>query len=257
MTRPDQTVFVAWHTEQPMARWAAVARLDCRHQDYGDPVYRFSYTQGARTIEGFHPLDGMEDLERIYESKSLFPVFKNRLLPSSRPEFRKFLQWNGFDPDDPPEPLVLLGRSEGIRKTDAIEVFPRPVPDSHGCFRNFFFVHGVRFHPGAVDAIAQLHAGDRLLLRLAPDNPIDSHAVAIDAGKNPIGYAPRYLARDIGRLMRECPNETLRLVVQQVNRDAPLQQRLLCRMEACWPIEFQPCDNFDFQPISNLISDVR
>jgi hypothetical protein len=35
-----------------------------------------------------------------------------------------------------------------------------------------------------------------------------------------------------------------------VNRDAPLQQRLLCRMQSCWPDDFQPCSGHEFQPIA-------
>ncbi|WP_417748727.1 HIRAN domain-containing protein [Rosistilla oblonga] len=253
MTPPNQTVFVAWHAEQPMPRWAAVARLDCLYSELGDRRFRFSYTEGARTIEGFRPLDGMEDLHQVYESTSLFPVFKNRLLPASRPEFRQFLEWNGFDPDDPPEPLLLLGRSEGIRKTDAIEVFPKPMPDSHGCFVNFFFVHGIRFQPTAAERISHLHPGDSLTVRREPENPIDPHAIALEANGSMLGYTPRYLARDIERLLSQCPAETVRVTVQQVNLDAPLQQRLLCRMNACWPAGFQPCDTVDYQPISSLV----
>jgi len=253
MIKPDQTVFIAWHTEQPMTRWAAVARLDCIHWEFAKPLFRFAYTHGAKSIDGFVPFSGMENLEQVYESTSLFPVLKNRLLPESRPEYRRFLEWNGFNPDDPPEPLLLLARSEGIRMTDAIEVFPKPVPDSHGCFRNFFFVHGIRYQANSVGIISDLHRGDRLTMRPEPTNPVDENAVAIESAGRLLGYAPRYLARDIGRLMRKCPSETVRLVVQQVNHDAPLQQRLLCRIEACWPADFQPCDGPDYLPIANLL----
>jgi len=87
-----------------MARWATVARLDCMQTEDATKLYRFAYTNGARSVDGFIPFDGMEDLEAIYESANLFPLFHNRLLPKSRPEYRQFLEWNGFDPDDPPDP---------------------------------------------------------------------------------------------------------------------------------------------------------
>jgi len=115
-------------------------------------------------------------------------------------------------------------------------------------------VHGIRFHPGATEKIGQLRSGDQLSLRLEPENPVDKHAVAIDAEGDPIGYAPRYLARDIARLMKECPSQAVQLVVQKLNKDAPTQQRLLCRMEACWPEGFSPCDSVDYQPIPTLTS---
>lgn len=105
----------------------------------------------------------MENLNRVYESRSLFPLFENRLLPATRPEYRTYLQWSGFDPDDPPEPLMLLGRTEGRKQTDSVEVFPQPLPDSHGCYINYFFAHGVRYHlPNAGLVLEGLRLGDRL-----------------------------------------------------------------------------------------------
>lgn len=46
---------------------------------------------------GFRPFAQMEQLDQIYESEELFPVFANRLLSASRPEYEDFLQWGGFD----------------------------------------------------------------------------------------------------------------------------------------------------------------
>src|SRR3546814_11059461 len=57
-------------------------------------------------------------------------MLTNRLLSRSRPEYEAWLTWSGFDPKDPPEPLAVLGVTEGIRQTDALEVFPRPLPDA-------------------------------------------------------------------------------------------------------------------------------
>ncbi len=252
---PTQSIFVAWHTEQPSPRWGPVGRVDALEMGFGKSIYRFCYTLGARSFEGFHPFDGMEDLDAVYHSEELFPMLVNRLLPSSRPEYNDFLRWNNFDPADPPEPLVLLQRSEGIKKTDAIEVFPCPVPDNHGCYLNYFFVHGMRYHldsPAAIHAVGLLHGGDRLTLRCEPDNPEDPFAVAIDAGTTPIGYTPRYLAHDLTRLMRDCPNGSINLFVQRVNPDAPFQQRLLCRMHGCWPVDFSPCSGPEFESIPKL-----
>jgi len=199
----------------------------------------------------------MEDLDSVYQSDTLFPMLLNRLLPKSRPEYNDFLRWNDFDPADPPEPLVLLQRSEGIKKTDAIEVFPCPSPDPQGCYLNFFFVHGTRFHLNkreTEEVVSLLHGNDRLSLRCEPDNPEDPFAVAIDCGNVPIGYAPRYFAHDFTRLMRECPSDSVKLFVQRVNPEAPFQQRLLCRMQACWPANFTPCSGPEFSEIPQLSS---
>lgn len=253
--KPTQSLFVAWHSEQPNPRWGPVGRVDSIYTGLGDPSYRFCYTNGARTLDGFQAFDGMEDFDEVYHSDTLFPMLVNRLLPKSRPEYKDFLRWNDFDPADPPEPLLLLQRSEGIKKTDSIEVFPCPVPTNQGEYLNFFFVHGMRFHlnkPETAEAVSQLHAGDRLNLRCEPENPVDPFAVAVDCGNVPIGFAPRYLARDFSRLMKDCPSDTVKLFVQRVNPEAPFQQRLLCRMQACWPANFTPCSGPEFESIPKL-----
>src|SRR5665213_2277786 len=133
-------LFVASRSSEPNNRgWTPIGRLEFDHG-----TYRFVYTKGAKMAEGFTPFIGMENLEEIHESAELFPVFVNRLLSKSRPEYEAFLQWSGFDPANPPDPISILGVTEGIRQTDSIEVFPYPVPDENGCYLNKFFLHGLR-----------------------------------------------------------------------------------------------------------------
>lgn len=246
----NSCLFVAWRSETPNPVWGPVGRLS-----YVDGVYQFCYTHGAKTLPGFVPFSGMENLDRVYESRKLFPLFENRLLPKNRPEYKTYLEWSGFDPDDPPEPLVLLGRTEGRKQTDSVEVFPQPTPDSHGCFVNYFFAHGVRYHlPNAGPILDDLQPGDRLDLRPQPLNPADPNAVAVFSSGTPLGYVPKYLAADVKRLIEECPEPTVRLTVERVNADAPTQQRLLCRLNACWPPAFQPCQGESYQPLVDVDS---
>lgn len=236
-------LYVTWHSKTPSPTWGPVGRLD-----FIDGLYRFIYTRGAMMLSGFQPFEGMPKLDQVYESHELFPLFKNRLLTPSRPEFRAYLTWSDFNPDNPPEPLLLLARTQGLKRTDTVQLFPCPSPDSRGCFVNYFFVHGIRHHlPNAGPVLGQLAAGDRLELRPQPQNPKDPNALAVFAHGVPLGYVPRYLATDTKRLIEECPTEEVRLFVQRVNPDAPMQQRLLCRLEACWPAEFWPCQGPEFE----------
>lgn len=246
------TLFVAWRTPDPAGGWGPVARLD-----FDEDVYRFSYTRGAQTLEGFRPFPQMERFEQVYESDELLPLFANRLLSKSRPEYEAFLRWGGFDPSNPPDPIAILGVTEGLRQTDSIEVFPCPQPDAEGCYLNKFFLHGVRWMPQpAIDRVGRLNSGERLLILPDVCNEYDRNAVAVrtDDERMLIGYVPRYLARDVWHLLRECDPDFIRLEVERLNPDAPLQQRLLCRMNACWPDEFRPCSSEDFQPIASGLS---
>jgi len=239
-------LFVAWRANDSTGGvWGPVGRLH-----YDGQLYSFCYTRGARKLQGFRPFSPMDDLDQVYVSEALFPLFANRLLSPSRPEYDAFLRWGGFNPDNPPTPLAILGVTEGIRQTDSIEVFPCPTPDSVGCYLNRFFLHGIRWmSPAGLERIARLQPKEKLTLRPEPRNRADRNAVAVFTASDnvQIGYVPRYLAHDVGKLLQEC--SFVELEVQQLNRDAPLQQRLLCCMHSCWPPEFRPCQGDDFLPI--------
>jgi len=228
--------------------WSPIGRLQ-----FENGVYRFVYTQGARTAQGFMPFTGMEELGAIHESQELFPIFANRLLPESRPEYEAYLRWSGFDPASQPDPIAVLGVTEGIRRTDMIELFPCPVPDEAGCYMNKFFLHGLRYMPEAARArVLVLKPEERLYPVLDFCNPADTNAVAlrtVEGDRLILGYVPRYLAHDAWNLFQKCDPDFIEVYVHRVNPDAPLQQRLLCRMHACWPEDFQPCSGEEFQPI--------
>jgi len=241
------SLFVAWRPSEPEhAGWRPVGRLE-----FDGNLYRFCYTRGARK-PGFRPFSQMNDRDRVYESEELFPLFANRLLSQSRPEYDHYLRWSGFDPSNPPDPIVVLGVTEGLRQTDAVEVFPCPMMDADGCYSNKFFLHGIRWLPNvAMERIVKLSEGEPLKLMLDLQNDHDPHAVAVrtDVERMQIGYVPRYLAYDVWQLVQRCDVDFIELRVDRVNRDAPLQNRVLCRMRACWPGGFQPCGSEDFMPI--------
>lgn len=246
----NQAVYVAWRSGgDSTGNWGPVGKLERI-----DSGYRFVYTQGARKLEGFQPFPGMDNLEAVYESAELFPLFANRLLAPSRPEYQSYLEWSGFNPDNPPDPIALLSITEGRRTTDYIEVFPCPLPDNEGCFVTKFFLHGIRWMaPAAWERISQLKSGEPLSLMLDVMNSYDRHAVAVRTSEIQsrilIGYVPRYLAYDIGRLCFECDPKYFQLTVERVNLKAPLQFRLLCRLRACWPDHFEPCTSELYRPI--------
>jgi hypothetical protein len=124
--------------------------------------------------------------------------------------------------------------------------------DADGCYSNKFFLHGIRWLPNvAMERIVKLSEGEPLKLMLDLQNDHDPHAVAVrtDVERMQIGYVPRYLAHDVWQLVQRCDVDFIELRVDRVNRDAPLQNRVLCRMRACWPDGFQPCGGEDFMPI--------
>jgi len=251
----SNSLFLAWRSgDSVRSRWGPVGRLD--HVNNG---YRFVYTRGAKTLEGFQPLPGMPDLDKVYESDEPFPFFANRLLDPSRPEYEAFLMWSEFDPDNPPDPIAILAVTEGRRVTDSFEVFPCPSPDSEGCYISKFFLHGIRWMPdAALERINRMGKGDVLGLMLDVCNSYDPDAVAVrtsdERNRFLVGYVPRFLARDVRGLCEACDPDLISVTVERVNRDAPFQQRVLCRMRSCWPDDFRPCSREEFQPLVSVTS---
>lgn len=253
----NTSVFIAWRGGSPeRGEWSPVARLD-----HSDGEYRFVYTQGARMLAGFHPFPGMPDLNEVYRSRALFPMLTNRLLSRSRPEYDAWLTWSGFNPKNPPDPLAVLSVTEGIRQTDALEVFPRPIADPQGNYGTRFFLHGLRHASAQAHArLSALRSGDFLCVELEDDNEHDPHAVAVlDDGVSRLrlGYVPRYLARDVRALIACNGVEAISLRVARINLDAPMQMRMLCTLEAPWPRGFEPCAGAEFQPIVDVADMVQ
>ncbi|MCZ2343907.1 MAG: HIRAN domain-containing protein [Bacteroidales bacterium] len=247
-------VFVAWRSGgNANGVWGPVGRLERI-----DSGYRFVYTKGARELKGFQPFPGLSDLGAVYESDELFPLFANRLLARSRPEYQQYLEWNGFDPNNPPEPIALLRVTEGQRATDQLEILPCPLPDEERRYLTKFFVHGIRWtSPSAIEQIHKLKPGDHLGLLPDINNEVDPNAVAVrnlgGTEKHLLGYVPRYLAYDVRKLCLSCTPGAAVLTVERVNPDAPLQFRLLCRLRACWPADFTPCSDGLYQPIPDAV----
>lgn len=246
----SQELFIAWRAGgAAQGRWGPVGRLS--RVAHG---YRFVYTRGARALEGFRPFPDMPRLDAVYESETLFPLFTNRLLARSRPEYEAYLTWGGFDPRCPPDPIALLGVTEGMRQTDSLELFPLPQLDAEGRYSSRFFLHGLRWMPAAARTRAtQLEPGEPLGLLLDESNAFDRQAVAVrtsdDRDQFMIGYVPRYLAADVRRLCASNAADAIELSVVRANPNAPLQHRLLCQLRARWPQGFSPCTNDEYQPM--------
>lgn len=238
-------LFIAWQ-DPIQRRWMPVGKLD-----FVEGVYRFLYTKGAKNAKDFMPFGLMKDLSKVYKSTELFPLFSNRLLNKSRPEYKDFLHWLKLREDED-DPLALLALTEGKRETDNLEIFPCPEKTTDEKYLAKFFVHGIQ-HLGkcATEVISNLKNGERLLLMADLQNPYDQYAIAIRNIETIIlGYSPRYLAIDFNELLKNGDPKDIFLEVEQVNLNAPLQLRLLCQITSPWPSEFRPCSSENYLPIN-------
>ncbi len=244
----ERSLFVSWR--DPVGSNHPIGRLLRRLGPDGE-AYRFSYLKAVEQLEEFEPLPGLPDLHRRYESSRLFPVFANRLMPRSRPDFG--LLASRVDLDRDADPFEVLARTGGRRVTDRIEVFAPPERTPAGESTLLFLARGIRDVPGAVEAVARLAAGDRLVVADQPDNESSARAIlrrATDASQ--IGWVPDYLVEHVHEL-RQLNGEDPVITVEHVN-DATVaaHMRLLCRLRAPWPDGYKPFADEAFQPLADL-----
>lgn len=246
-----KTLFLAW--QDPKSRsWFPIGRLT-----FDGDKYQFVYTQGASLAQkkcGFESLLSFPRLDEVYKSTQLFPVFSNRLMPRSRPEYSDFVQSLNI-PQHEDDPIAILARSGGQRKTDTLTVFPYPEPDEEGRYHIHFFSHGLRHLPDcAIGRINQFELGEKLWLAHEFQNIYDSQALTLHTEDHYIvGYCPRYLNSEVFELLRQ--NQRLvEVCVERVNQPTPLQFRLLCNMTAQWSDDFRPFSSQDYQPLTAKVT---
>ncbi|NJM66473.1 MAG: DNA-binding protein [Acaryochloris sp. RU_4_1] len=247
-----QTLFLAW--QEPNSRsWFPIGRL---RRD--GTQYQFVYTYGVQDAQdkcGFQALHSFPNLKREYRSAELFPLFSNRLMRPSRPDYRDYIEWLDI-PRHQDDPIAILSRSGGRKATDTFEVFPCPVPDENGLYHIHFFSHRLRHLPEcSVERISKFKLNERLYLANEFQNPYDPRALLLCTEDHHIvGYCPRYLVADALEILQKQPG-LVHVHIERVNlAPTPLQFRLLCNMTAKWPQEFRPFSGQEYQPIVSKIS---
>lgn len=242
----DKILILCWK-EPELREWIPVGRLWQQ-----DNQYFFCYTQGLKKAQqnnNFTFLGEMTDAKQIYFSDELFPVFQNRLLAKSRPEYKRYLDWIGLE--DNLTKLDELARTNGIRATDSLQLFEIP-KINNGKYTTLFFSHGISHLPESyLDRIETVKEDEKLYLMQDIQNKVDRLALMLrtDDPVELMGYCPRIYTKDINRLLVANDNE-VKVTVKKVNETAPLQVKLLCQLEAKWPAGFSPFDDEEFKPFS-------
>ena len=218
---------------------------------FKDGYYSFQYTKGALNEKDFRPFESMKNLERVYESKELFPLFKNRLLQKSRPEYQDYLKWLNIKTKSmhPMEELALTG---GVRATDSFELFPLPI-NENGYYSVKFFSRGIRHLAKSYNQRVEGLGEDRKLYLMRDiQNQLDGYALVLRTD-NPIelvGYCPSFYTKDFNYLIENNGADNIFLRVIKNNLDAPSQLKLLCEFKTKWSEGFTPFDSEDFQVIT-------
>jgi len=242
----DRRLFVAWR--RPDRLIVPVGLLTQRMSSHGRE-FGFVYLKGAEINEEFPGLPGLGDLHRHYTSPVLFPVFANRVMPRERADYGSFVEQ--LDLSIEADPFEVLGRSEGVRTTDRIEVFPDAERTAAGELSTRFFARGIRHRSGASEAVGQLCVGDELVLVDEPENEVNARALLLHTRTGQcVGWAPDYLL-DLLHDLREINGEPSPITVEHVNPPSVAAHlRLLCRVVAPWPASYEPFTGPDFYPLA-------
>jgi hypothetical protein len=244
--RPSD-LFVAWQDTLSRGIYP-VARL--RVAEAEEPRYEFRYIRGALEAKsrGFVEFDSFPELERTYRSDELFPFFKNRVMPPSRPDYAGYVAELGLAVETA-DPLDLLARSGGVRATDRLEIYAAPRQDADASVWHFL-LRGVRHLPPTTEErIRRLEPGDRLYVMRDVQNQHNPRALLLRSDdKINLGYIPDLLVDDLAQL--DLALESFLVTVAQVNPPpAPVQHRVLCRLYARWPAGRLPFTSERFVPL--------
>jgi hypothetical protein len=170
----------------------------------------------------------------------------------ARPDFAQYLEQLGLQPNEQ-DPIEILSASGGTRVTDAFEVFPKLERRRDGSFQCRFFLHGSsHVNAAAQDRLQRLQPGDPLNIALEVTNPATRLAVQVQTEDYfMIGWAPRYLIRDLAQAMAESLSVYKAEVVRLNPLPAPSRQRLLVKFRGQWPEAHEPMSTDEFMPLVN------
>lgn len=247
-----KSLYLTWQ-DSVSRNWYPVGRLISN-----GTAYLFHYTKGAQASENFKPFGAMHELEKVYFSPDIFPLFSNRIMQKNRPEYKDLLKWLDLS-DSQADPLLLLEKTAGKRETDSLALFAEPQQSKDGGYEISFFVNGIKHLPReAINRIDALTTGEELYLMKDLQNPFDAFSIVLRTGEPIVvlGFCPRYLNADFNWLLDNVSLNRLKATVKKVNPEAPIQLRLLCELKSVWPDGFKPCSGKEYQPISDKTEDV-
>lgn len=222
-----KTLFLAW--KNPIGNsWFTIGRLT-----FDGDKYQFMYTQGVKYAEqkfAFKALPSFPRLNEVYTSTQLFPVFSNRLMSHSRPDYSSFMQWLNLT-DNESDPFAILARSGGERQTDTLAVFVNPEPDKQGQYHLYFFSRGLKnLTSSSIERINKFVPGEKLqLIDSITDPQYPQILTLITDDQHIVGNIPQYLFASIFEILQK--KSSLEVRVEHLNQPPiPFQFRLLCRM---------------------------
>jgi hypothetical protein len=231
------SLFVTWQDPQSR-RIYPIARL--MHLPSG--MFELAYIRAAVEAQrqGFVGLPGFEDVTQVYSSSGLPALFENRRVSRGRRIQLEGELQTSAQPAQPANdaldaaPVTIFVPRQPGAPPERLQAFAPPLPGVAGKFWGVFAISGVGRVPGSAELVERLAANEGLTLVPEPGNAYNPHALLVArANGSAIGYAPDYLANELG-LTPDAADRlgVYLLAVHRINSAAaqPLYQ-VTCRYE--------------------------
>jgi len=251
-----KTLFLAWGLhrsdssfESDCTYWFPIGRLDGKPEQ---SWFRFVYTRGmlaAQVTVGLQPLVAFPQLDEVYESCELFPLFQNRLISPKREDYAEYLDRLDLSSEHA-DPFEILAISGGSKQTDNLEVFPELHTRLDGTFSCRFFLHGWdHLNVMSQDRLQHLEPDEPLHVLVELSHSLTSPTVRLHTMDDSLmlGWAPRYLARGVARSVSSGLGHFQARVVQLNQPPSPRSQRVLVELEGAFPAGFEPMNSEEFR----------
>lgn len=167
--------------------------------------YEFRYYDEVNEAkeQGFIPLVAFPQLDVVYNSDVLFPVFESRLPDKKRKDIESILQKYGLQEY---EPYQLLKRSGARLPIDSM-YFVEPISDLNKPLKRNFHLAGPRHYIGCngteCNKSLDVVVGEKVILELDPENQADKNAIKVfNEKKQMLGFIPRYYSRSLSEIIQ-------------------------------------------------------
>ena len=171
---------------------------------YDFKVYKFKYINPEledAIKNNFTYYPGFRELNKVYESETLFANIATRLPNSKRPDYIKILNSYGLEINS--TQMDILKKTRGRLLTDNFEF----VPEFDKNNKIEFEVAGTRHYIKKNKMKKILNINDNLELEREYDNPQDKYAIKVNYlvndKKYQLGYVPRYYSAYLSNLLDE------------------------------------------------------
>lgn len=169
-------LFLIWKADTHKGEYIPIGTLEEKRKKFF-----FYYLTGIRRAQdlGYGLLPEFSDVDTVYKSSTLFPLFANRMMSRSRKTFQEYM--GALNLDKSSGPLLELSRNGGKRATDRYRVFAPPEKKRNE-FQWIFFVAGLTRSPMREQLDKRLEGikpGTQLLLTPQIQNQHDSHAIML------------------------------------------------------------------------------